>query len=195
MNPVDTIYRVPWSQQLTDADTALYSLMNYFKGWDPTLKTTVLAAPENITISDDSLRWNTVAGARGYVILRNDSATGFSVTNAFYTGGRTHEIYRIKSVNSFGALSDASEMAVVTGIPDIDNILPGDDAVCFNHGVLYLPENESVKIYKITGELVKTYFYSQSIHLEDLVPGVYIIRVVLDKHGKSITQKIINAAL
>jgi pectinesterase len=194
-NPVDTTQRVPWSRQLTDADTALYYLETYFDGWDPTVKTTALSPPENVTISEDSLRWNAIPGARGYVVLCNDSATGFAVTNAFNISDRPLQEYRVKSVNSFGALSNASEIAVVTKTPAIHTTENDDNVMYISQGILFLPENERVEIYRITGEIEKTLYSSHPINLGDIKPGIYIIRVILNKQGNTITQKIINVSL
>jgi pectinesterase len=190
-DPVDTADRVTWSRQLTDADTVFYNLVSYFKGWDPANKITALDAPEGVIISNDSLRWNAVSGARGYVIFRNDSATGFSVNNAYPTNGKLLEAYRIKSVNSFGALSLPSEIAVVTVAPAIHAIGAGSELIYVSQGILYLPENERTELFKITGEKVKSVCSEQHIDLTHLSPGIYIIRFVPDKHGKTITQKIL----
>ncbi len=194
-NPVVTTLRVPWSRQLTDADTALYDLETYFNGWDPTVKTTALSPPENVTISDDSLRWNAIPGARGYVVLRNDSASGFTVTNAFNISDWPLQEYRVKSVNSFSALSNASEIAVVTKTQAIHAIENDDNVMHISQGILFLPENERVEIYRITGEIIKTLYSSHLINLGDIKPGIYIIRVILNKQGNTITQKIINVSL
>lgn len=194
-NPVDTTRRVPWSRQLTDADTALYDLETYFGGWDPTVKTTALNPPENLTISDETLRWNAIQGARGYVVFRDDSATGFVVTNAFNISDRPLQEYRVKSVNSFGALSDASEIAVVTKTPAIHTIETDDNVMFISQSILFVPDNEGVEIYRITGEIVKTLYPGHFINLGDIKPGIYIIRVILDKQGNAITQKIINISL
>lgn len=77
--PADISQRVSWSKQLFGPDTAMYSLPDYFLGWDPTLKTNALPPPENLRIQNDSLFWSRVEGSRGYVILKNGSVTGFSV--------------------------------------------------------------------------------------------------------------------
>ncbi len=190
-NPLDTSFRVTWSQQLTDADTAFYGLVNYFNGWNPTLKTTVLKAPVNVILSDDSLSWDAVGGARGYVIFRNDSVVGFSFTNGFLINNKLSGTYRIKSVSSIGGLSEASEVAVVTRIPAVHNMDAGTAIMYISQDKLFLPENERIEIYQITGEMVKTAYFAQQVNLTNIKPGIYIVKMILDENVKTITQKII----
>lgn len=192
---LDISQRVEWSRQLTDQDTAFYNTVNYFKGWDPSLKTSSPGPPDNVMITGDTLRWDEIPGVRGYVILRNDSVTAFSVNNVFNVPDKPDEIYRIKSVNAFGALSEASGMAVATNTTK-NNILNRDLILVYvNQGMLNLPENERVEIYDITGKVLKIATRQRTISLAGLKPGILIIRVVPDKHKKYITQKIIYRSL
>jgi len=191
-NILEISQRVGWSLQLTEQDTAFYNTVNYFKGWDPTLKTTALDAPNHVAITGDSLRWNAIAGARSYIILRNDSVTGFSVVNAFNISDKPHEIYRIKSVNAFGALGEASEVAIPVHTPVNYVTDPDSYAIYISQGSLWLPDNDRVEIYDITGNIIMTAYRQQHVSLSEFRPGIYIIKVILNKHGNAITQKLIN---
>ena len=194
-NPLDVSGRVAWSNQLTDEDTSFYSIDNYFLGWNPIPKVTPLDPPGDVLISGDSLKWDAVQGARGYVILRNDSAVDFSVDPACYIGGKTGQIYKIKSVNPIGALSIPSNTATLTFIPRIDNNLHSDYEIYINTGILYVPENEKIELFDLAGNKIKIMIGCRCFPVEDLEPGIYIIKVVLDKSGTTITQKILNLSL
>jgi pectinesterase len=188
-NPVNIAQRVSWSKQLTTGDTALYNIHNYFLGWNPTLKTSALPAPLNVHIQNDSLKWNTVAGVRGYAILRNDSVIGFSTTTGFSIAGKLTQNYRVKSVNPYGALSAAS-LAVSTNIRVIDETsIKGQ--IYSSNDVLYVPENEKTEIYNITGALVKTIYFGRNISLSVIPKGIYIVRVTY-KNGNILIRKILK---
>jgi pectinesterase len=189
-NPVNIAQRVSWSKQLTTGDTALYNVHNYFLGWNPSLKTTALPVPVNVHIQNDSLKWNTVTGARGYAILRNDSVIGFSTTTGFSITGKLTQNYRAKSVNPYGALSAAS-LAASTNIRIIDETSIKSKIYVSNE-VLYVPENEKTEIYNIAGTLVKTIYFGQNISLGGMSKGIYIVRVTLNKNGPIITKKILK---
>jgi pectin methylesterase-like acyl-CoA thioesterase len=188
-NSINTAQRVTWSNQLTTSDTSLYNLNNFFLGWNPTLKTTALPVPTNVRILGDSLKWNAISGARGYAILRNDSVIGFSTITGFSITGKLNQNYRIKSVNQFGALSDASSLAILTNNVTLEEKNPKTH-IYVSNDVLYVPENEKTEIYNITGMLVKATLLKRTISTSTLNNGVYIVKVTLDKKGSTITQKI-----
>lgn len=192
---LDISGRVTWSHQLTDEDTSLYTIDNYFLGWNPVLKIAAPDPPYDVMITGDSLKWGAVSGARGYVILRNDSAVDFSVDPSFYIGGKTEQTYNIKTVNPIGALSIPSEIATLASVPRIDNHLQCVYAIYMNSGILYVPENEQVELYNLSGNRIKIINGCRSFSMEDLGPGIYIIKVVLDKSGTAITQKLLNRSL
>ena len=188
-DPVNISQRVTWSQQLSTSDTALYSISNYFKGWDPTIKTNALAAPTNVNIKNDSLKWNAIDGSRGYAILRNDSVIGFSVTPGYNITGKLTQSYRVKTVNKFGALSDVSQIAIHTNAKFIKQTT-NNYSIYVSNGTLYIPENEKTEIFNMAGVLVKTSVLEQEIPINDLNNGLYIVKITLDKRGTIISQKI-----
>jgi pectinesterase len=194
-NPMDTSGRVEWSKQLTAADTNLYAVLNYFKGWNPALKTTALDPPDIVYISGDSLKWSAIEGARGYIVLRNDSAVDFTLVPSGYIGSKTDQKYNIKTVNPFGALSRPSETAVITGTPGIDYLRTYQNSIYIHSGLVYVPENELVEIYDIAGNKIKTIRSCRYFSMEESNPGIYIIKVLLDRSGTVITQKILNHPL
>ena len=191
----DISQRVSWSKQLGSEDTALYTLDTYFLGWDPTLKAKSLVVPQNLIIRNDSLVWDEIIGARGYVIIRNDSAFGFSVTPHFYIGDNYTDTFKVKSVNPFGALSLSSNSALITGskallIKEVKNY-----PVYFSGLNLITPENISVEIYDIAGSLIRSVSHQSIINLSDTKDGIYIIKIQIDKKGTQIVRKIIKKSL
>ena len=186
---INTTQRVTWCNQLTTSDTALYNLNNFFLGWNPTIKTTALPAPLNVHIQNDSLKWNTISGVRGYAILRNDSVIGFSINTGFSIAGKLSQNYRIKSVSQFGALSDASSLAIPTLTKDINDI---NDNIYLSNGSLNVPKNEKVEIYNINGMKIMTSYAQQTIPVGQLNKGILIIKVTLDKKGTTMIKKVVN---
>ncbi|MBN2609999.1 MAG: hypothetical protein JXB00_00420 [Bacteroidales bacterium] len=187
---VDISNRVSWSKQLGDTDTALYSIPDYFLGWDPTIKTTALSSPQNLKIINDSLVWDEISSCRGYVILCNDSVIGFSKSSSFYIGQQASGIFTVKSVNPFGALSSASQQLLPTGTNNNPEISP-DIIVYVNQGMLLLPENCNAEIFNITGTKIRSSVNQCAISLNDLKEGVYIVKILPDQIGTCMVRKIL----
>ena len=171
---LDVSQRADWSKQLTEADTSYYSLSFYFKGWDPLKKTTALAPPTNPIIIGDSVKWDKVDNARGYVIIRNDSVIGFSATTSFFNNG-IYGSYKIKTVSTYGAMSEPSSLA--TGIEN--TITRNNYQIRFIDGELFTPEYKEIIIYDITGKQVRSDISNNNISLQNLKNGIYIARIKL----------------
>ena len=187
---LNTSQRVTWSSQLTSADTSLYTISEFLKGWDPTIKTTALSAPTKIYTRNDSVIWEPINGARGYVVCRNDSAVGFTVKPGFSIAVKpTQQFqYRVKSVNPFGALSKFSTVAVPY-VPDaVEKVQFQNNEIYCSKDFLFVPENVKTEIYDLSGRLMVSNSTTK-ISLLNLKAGIYIIKVYLE-NGTTISQKI-----
>ena len=125
---------------LTDAEAASYSYENVVlrsgDTWDPRLMCEAPGQPTDLTITGNKLTWDNTDYTRLYIIIKNDSVIGFSLTNEFIdasvqntsgagiqafaaTNTATNNIYKVQSVGEFGALSPLSQAAStlpVTGL-------------------------------------------------------------------------------
>jgi pectinesterase len=177
---LDTSLRASWSYQVKDADTVPYSIANYFLGWDPLLKTAALLPPSNVIIKNDSVKWDAVLNARGYILLRNDSAISFPNTTGISIASKLSEIYRVKTVNKFGGLSLPSEIAKLS-IPDkITNPIFSDKNIYISNNILKLPSNIKTEVFDITGKKQLFTKNRNNLSLETLPAGIYIIKVMIN---------------
>jgi pectinesterase len=176
------------SRQLSETEAASYNPSTFFGSWNPLAKaqSPLLAAPA-VHIVGDSLRWNIVEGARGYLIFRNDSLLDYSTKPAYSIKGKLCEKYCVKTVNRYGRVGEASDMA--TSISS-HHIIPSHKVYVLN-SILYAPKNEQFEMYNIVGGRVISCTSAQQISLSGLPKGIYITRILLDKKGTVATQKII----
>jgi len=100
---------------LTDSDVVRCSYENVVMGsdkWNPRSFFEKVNKPTNLAISGKTLSWNSVDYAISYVVLRNDSVIGFTKDLNFEVSSGvngTNYSYKIKAVNEFGSLSEASD--------------------------------------------------------------------------------------
>lgn len=186
--PADVSQRV-LGRQLSEAEAASCDPSTFFGSWSPLAKaqSPLLAPPPAVHVVGDSLRWSAVEGARGYLIFRNDSLLDYAAKPACGVKGKLYEKYCVKTVNRYGRPGAASDMA--TSIP-AGYAAPSCKAYVLN-GVLYAPETVQVELYSIVGSRVLLSTAAQQASLHDLPTGIYIVRMLLDKKGTAVTQKII----
>jgi pectinesterase len=182
---LDVSNRVTWSKQLTDNDTAFYSIDYYFKGWKP-LKINSPEAPKNIRIINDTLFWNNIEGVRGYVVFINDTFTAATLYNSFYLNNIKARKIIIKSVGKYGNLSAASDIASFIN----NNFHSNDNIYCYNK-ILYVPENKFIEVFDITGRIILKTQYLKEIHLNNFNNGLYVIRLTDIDDKRIITKKIL----
>jgi pectinesterase len=145
-NPTDVSQRVTWSRQLTDADTANFSVSNVFSGWDPCSASPDFCSfqqPEVVVSNlkaakvsgQTSLTWNAswpIAGAK-YELFRdpgtgvfakigeadaaNDTAVNFNLTDTLPPPGSIYTYYIQASAP--GALGEVTDTAQVSSKPTI----------------------------------------------------------------------------
>lgn len=111
---------------LTDEEAAAYTYENVVlrsgDTWDPRIMAEAPAQPANVKLENSVLTWDATAYTRLYVVLRNNEAIGFPLTNQFTDltaiGGVNYS-YKIQAVGESGALSTTSEVVKtlpVTGL-------------------------------------------------------------------------------
>ena len=100
---------------LSSSEAAQFTVHNVLGGtdaWDPAADVAQVAAPQNISASARTLKWNAVADAKLYVVLLN----GEYVTNTTSTTYDVDEdgVYTVKAANKFGGLGAASAAVTIS---------------------------------------------------------------------------------
>ncbi len=192
---VDVSQRVDWSYQLDSSRVAnLYKLDFFFRQrigetWDPTKITDVLSDPDGVTLNGNTLMWETVVDAIGYVILKDDSLLGFSETASFLVEDISGDVseFHVKSVTRYGALSTGKK-SVETGV-----IMPARNVNLirtYANGIIEFEEPVTFMIYSLSGTLIRSGFRN-NVNISNERPGVYIVRAI-NKTGDLETRKIVK---
>ncbi len=198
MNPdgtlADTSQRADWSYQLDSARVAnLYKLDFFLRKsgivWKPELMTEALTAPANLAISDNTLSWDDVKNARGYLILKGDEVIGFSVGNSFSGEGISGDAdgYVVKSVSKNGNLSENISNPV-TGIKQIVRINSLPEINCTNR-VLTFSEPVDYAVYNLNGQIVLKGIGTKE-RMPDKYSGIFMIKAK-NRNGAVSVKKII----
>lgn len=192
----DISERVAWSTQLTDT---LYKhcfnidsfLIKNDVPWDPRPMTVAADGPSDLKVNSGLLTWSSVDGAIGYVVYRNGSAIDFSATNSYsdtVSGKISHNIYFVKSVTSNGNLSIASN----EDYEDITSIGKSKNQtfkIRYDQNNLWTTQPANIQIYDLSGLLLQTVSNTDSIGLNHLRAGIYII-LASNKDGEMVIEKI-----
>lgn len=196
---VDVSGRVDWSYQLSDDYATNYYTLDYFlteegTSWNPLPTTYALEAPVNLNMNSTTLTWDEVSGAIGYVIVRNDSTIGFSETNTFTDEEidlSDDNTYLVKSVNTYGNLSGASEVYTLgaTGISKTSYEANALTIVFTSQGTISVTRPATIYVYGTSGKLIKQYNHTESVSLQSFPQGIYLIRAV-DNQNNVATEKI-----
>ncbi|MBP3553350.1 MAG: hypothetical protein J6K05_09350 [Bacteroidaceae bacterium] len=105
---------------LTDEEAATYTIeavMGSTDGWDPTLLTMQVKAPENVRLNGTTLSWDAAEGAIGYVVCAADTAVAFTCQTTC-TVPDANGTYTVRSANEMGGLGEPSQ-SVSTSINPI----------------------------------------------------------------------------
>lgn len=98
---------------LTDEQAAKYTYHNVLSGidnWNPRSLMKQVAKP-SVTRSEKTLTWKAVTGAKGYIVLRNNSVIGFTQVTTYTDSGYINKaMYRIQGVNENGSLGNVSDI-------------------------------------------------------------------------------------
>ena len=76
--------------------------------WNPKeYMETPLAAPTNVNLSGNTLTWDAVSGAAGYLIFMNGNYAGQTTdTTVTLTNTDESNIYTVKTVSQYGTVSE-----------------------------------------------------------------------------------------
>ncbi|WP_340114646.1 pectinesterase family protein [Maribellus mangrovi] len=177
---VDVSQRVDWSSQLDSAIVAnLYKLDFFFRKtfgehWDPTRLTDNLSDPYGLSLNGNTLTWDAVDGAIGYVILKDDVVLGFADLESYTNEAVNGEIsnFKVKSVTKNGALSTGKK-SVETGV-----IVPAQNANLirtYSKGIIKFEEPVTFRIYNVSGSLIRT-GVGDEVDISNERSGVYIVK-------------------
>ena len=167
---IDISKRVNWSIQLFDNDTFYYSVNYFLINWNPYKKIELVKPPSNIFFTNDSLYWEKIENARGYIVYRNDEIDAITTVNSLSLNGQTG-LYKIKTVSINGSLSDFSWPFMVSKI--VKNIK--EKKYIIENNQIFLNDNAYISFYDITGRLISKCFTSSIYDVGFLKTGIYII--------------------
>ena len=95
---------------LTASEAAKYTYENIITidSWNPKeYMETPLAAPTNVNLSGNTLTWDAVSGAAGYLIFMNGNYAGQTTdTTVTLTNTDESNIYTVKTVSQYGTVSE-----------------------------------------------------------------------------------------
>lgn len=104
-----------YSPILTVEEAAQFTLRNVLGGsdsWDAISETKLCAAPEQVTIQENTLSWQAVADARCYVIFKNGEYMGNTTSTSFTIDGAGN--YAVCAANKNGGLGIKANAYLVT---------------------------------------------------------------------------------
>lgn len=104
-----------YSPILTDEEAAQFTLRNVLgssDSWDAISETKLCAAPEQVTIQENTLSWQAVADARCYVIFKNGEYMGNTTATSFTINGAGN--YAVCAANKNGGLGIKANAYLVT---------------------------------------------------------------------------------
>ena len=104
-----------YSPILADGEAAQFTLRNVLGGsdsWDAISETKLCAAPEQVTIQENTLSWQAVADARSYVIFKNGEYLGNTTSTSFTIDGAGN--YAVCAANKNGGLGIKANAYLVT---------------------------------------------------------------------------------
>lgn len=104
-----------YSPILTDEEAEQFTLRNVLGGsdsWDAISETKLCAAPEQVTIQENTLSWQAVADARSYVIFKNGEYMGNTTSTSFTIDGAGN--YAVCAANKNGGLGIKANAYLVT---------------------------------------------------------------------------------
>jgi len=177
--PVDTTKRVSWSKQLKKSDVdnflspeAFYA-KNYSTTFDPVSLCIALAAPTEVSINGNMLKWTAVNGAVCYMVYFNDNFIGVTENLEFDISGLSG-IFKIKALSDLGVLSDFS--TPVTGIKNIQSELP--DFSLVNQVLVFKSEMASAEIFDLTGKKLLSKNNFSTLNLKQFSNNILLVQTV-----------------
>ena len=188
--PVSTSGRVSWSFQLakTDVDSLLtpayvYAQITSSTVYDP-VSLCVSPTKPSIVITNNTISWNALNDATGYIVYRDGKYIG-STTATSFTDTSGTGAYSVRALNSIGVLSDAATMATA-----ISEVKMEDVGITVNHQSIILNRNvDKMQLFTTTGILISQRTNASILALNNGPQGVYLLKIY-DK-GLTFTKKLI----
>ena len=187
--PVSTTGRISWSFQLAkeDVDNFLNPTYVYAQlsttAYDP-VAICVSPAKPIIGVVNNTISWNSVIDAIGYIIYRDGKYIG-STTATVFTNTSGTGVYSVRAINSIGVLSDAGTLPTALSnvqIPDFD--------ITLNKQFITLNRNvESIQLLTTAGSIIAQNTNECKVTLINVPQGVLILKI-RDK-GLIFTKKLI----
>jgi hypothetical protein len=188
-NPVSTTGRISWSFQLAKADvdnflnpTYVYAQLST-TAYDP-VSLCVSPTKPTISLTNNTISWNALSDAIGYIIYKDGKYIGSTTATAFTDTSGTGT-YSVKAINSIGVLSDAGTLPTAltdVQIPDFDITLE-KQYIALNRNV------ESIQLLTTTGNIIAQNSNESKVTLNSVYQGVFILKI-RDK-GLVFTKKLI----
>ncbi|NDW09682.1 pectinesterase family protein [Dysgonomonas sp. 520] len=191
-NPIDVANRVEWSHQLTKQEVDTYytneKIYSFTTGdYDPFSLVKSPKNPTSVTLSSGTLSWTEVAGAKGYIVYKNDQIIGLTEATSFVVDSNDKDVFTIKIVGAHGNLSNKIAEGEYSSIANKNT---SERAIYFRNGTLFVPENKKTDLYTLTGALISRTYGETGINLSETKTGVCIVRVEIE-NGNIITVKVV----
>ena len=109
-----------YSPILTDAEATEFNVHNILgseDGWEPAKMTLQVAAP-TVSISGNTLSWNAVENALGYVVYKDGEYLGNTTDTSFGVTAGQGAKYTVAAANAMGGLGAAAEAGTGTSIAE-----------------------------------------------------------------------------
>ena len=96
--------------------------------------------------------------------------------------------YNIKAIGEHGNLSQPSDDYITTGINEKNIFIPFQINISNNH--INISQKVDIRIYSITGALLKSLKNKNYVDMNDLNKGIFLIKFE-NKEGVSIVRKVL----
>lgn len=184
-NLVDISNRVSWSYQLTleevdtyYSNTSIYS--HVADVYDPVSLCTTLGKPVNLSLSSGLLSWDSIVDAIGYVVYRDGVVVGFTTSNSFADANIRSGIqygYKIRSVKTTGAMSEASDLFEVSFTSSgMNNPFSSIMKTKLVGKSIHVSSISDIVVYNLTGRMIGQKKSTYKYDLSGFAEGVYIVK-------------------
>ncbi len=188
-NPANITQRASWSFQLPEQDVnthfttqAVYARVSSTV-FNPEALCVAPAAPANLRTNGNTLEWEAVETAAGYVVLRGGQYVG-QTTNTHYTpAGGLEGVYTVKSVGPAGQLGEA---AVITNTETAQT----NSLFQIIGKTIYFNSPSYCSIYDLSGKLFsETKGLVSKLDMSDQQSGFFLLKIT-DNLGQKFSGKV-----
>lgn len=182
---IDVSQRADWSYQLTPEEVQTYYTNDMFfskqAGEYDAFKLVITPdAPLNLTLVDNSLTWELVENAKGYVVFKNGEVSEFTTepNTVIIPADAQNAVYFVKAVGVNGNLSAPSnEVSSGTGIKGVNS---DAETIYCESKTLFVPQNDKVEVFSLSGVILKISTNQTRIDLSNYNQGIYLVKVTFD---------------